>query len=364
MSIEVDKVAAMRILNLSVERCSVRRVRTCPIKDAIDFVMHGAKCLTYQYILFTALLAKATDSSVDILSLQAGDGSSGAYDARGLAKDVVYRFQMSRLGNVLDGSNNDPLVNKPGRFQRLDVGNAVAKGDPQRALEMLCRYLPLVESSGEALVCVDYIVSMLLDEKERRDCLRAEFSGVALGVGPYRLRSFMSDLLDQGFGGSALVIVATALYRMMFSGDRYRVVPHSTNQPGDSKRQFSDLDLLLDGSPFMGTELKDKPFTASDVAHAAETAAAAGASSLMFVAGRQSNFASQPPTYYAETRDRYAASGLYVGVMSIDMLMDWAFATSPATDPAAVLDVISETAERIGALEAQLWVYDRKNLHG
>ena len=69
--------------------------------------------------MFTALLAKAVDSSVDILSLQAGDGSEGAYDARSLASKVVYRFQASLLGNVLDGSNNDPLVNKPGRFLRL-----------------------------------------------------------------------------------------------------------------------------------------------------------------------------------------------------------------------------------------------------
>lgn len=78
-------------------------------------MMDGRNYLTYRYIMFTTLLAKAVDTAIDVLSLQAGDRSADADDARSLASKAVYPFQKSMLGNILDGSNNDPLVNKPER---------------------------------------------------------------------------------------------------------------------------------------------------------------------------------------------------------------------------------------------------------
>lgn len=358
MAIDIDKTVATKLLNSSFMSCQRTPVRSCVIKSTIDFVMNGKNCLTYRYIMFTALLAKAVDSSVDILSLQAGDQSAGAYDARSLASKVVYHFQASLLGNVLDGSNSDPLVNKPGRYMRLSPDNAAAGGDPKKALQLLCSDLPKVENSEQARACVDYIVSLLLAEKAIRDSKRQLFDSVAANMNVFSVRQFMSNLLDQGFGGAALVLVTTALYHLQFSSEEYRIVAHPANQSGSSKHQFSDLDVFCDEHPFMGTELKDKPFSAADVDHAAETAFSAGASSLLFVAGRQSTFASQPPTYFATTRDKYAKRGMYVGVTSVDALMDTVFAGHMNMNVIHLLDVIRDTAEEIGALEAQIWVYE------
>lgn len=358
MAIDVDKSVATKMLNASYLMCLKTPVTTCPIKETIDFVMAGKNCLTYRYIMFTALVAKAVDPAVDILSLQAKDKSEGAYDARSLAKDVVFRFQKTILGNVLDGSNNDPLVNKPGRFERLRKENPAAGGDPKKALRLLCDSLPKIQTREDARVCVDYIVSMLLSEKVARDSKRAAFVEVAENLGIFNVQQFMSNLLNQGFGGSALVIVTTAIYHLLFDGEEYRIIAHPVNQSGTSKLQFSDLDLFKDGSPFLGTELKDKPFTSSDVDHAAETASQAGASSLLFVAGRQSTFASQPPTYFMQAREKYLKKGMFVGVTSIDCLMDIAFASNMGMNPTHLLDVISQTAEDIGALEAQMWIYE------
>ena len=358
MAIDIDKSVATKMLNSSFLKCSKTPVTTCPIKNTIDFIMAGKNCLTYRYIMFTALVAKAVDPAVDILSLQAKDKSEGAYDARSLAKDVVFQFQKTLLGNILDGSNNDPLVNKPGRFERLRKENPAAGGDPTKALRLLCDSLPEIQTREEARTCVDYIVSLLLSEKAARDAKRKAFVEVAENLGVFNVQQFMSNLLDQGFGGSALVIVTTAIYHLLFAEDEYRVVAHPVNQAGTSKRQFSDLDLFKEGRPYMGTELKDKPFTSSDVDHAAETASQAGASSLLFVAGRQSTFASQPPTYFMQARDKYSKKGMYVGVTSIDSLMDIAFASNMGMNPAHLLDVISKTAEDIGALEAQMWIYE------
>ncbi len=357
MTIEIDKAKAITMLWDLYNECSQKRVATCKIKDTIDFTMGGFNCLTYRYILFTALLAKSLDSDVDILSLQAGDASKGAYDARSLASKVVFPFQKDLLGNILDGSNSDPLVNNPGRFMRLEPTNAVACGDPATVLKMLCESLPTVRDSTEARQCLGYMVSVILDKKEVRLEQQKYVKETVKNMGVAKVRTFMNDLLDQGFGGSSLVLVATALYHLQYSDDRFSVVPHPVNQSGSSKRQFSDLDLLRDGKPFMGTELKDKPFAASDLERVARTAYNAKASSLLFVAGRQSNFASQPPTYYGEVRDEYAKKGLYVGVTSIDALMDTVLSSHADEDVSNLVSIIVETAENIGAIEAQMWVF-------
>lgn len=359
MTIDIDKTAATRLLHASYLACTEKPVEECPISSAIDLVMNGRNCLTYRYIMFTALLAKTVDPAIDVLSLQAGDRSAGAYDARSLASKVVYPFQKSMLGNILDGSNNDPLVNKPGRFTRLRKTNPAAAGDPKRALIALCDSLPKIETQAQARQCVDYIVTKLLAAKTARENQLRAFDDKARGMSVFTARRFMSDLLDQGFGGAALVLAATALYRLRFADNGFWIEAHPVNQSGSSKRQFSDLDLFRDGIPFMGTELKDKPFTASDVDHAAETAYAAGAKSLLFVAGRHSTFASQPPTYFAKARGKYAGLGMYVGVVSIDALMDMTFAAHVDLDPTVLFETVRETAEAIGALEAQMWVYER-----
>lgn len=330
----------------------------CPIKDTIDFVMNGKNCLTYRYIMFTALLAKAVDSKIDILSLQVEDPSVGAHNARSLASEVVYPFQKSILGNMLNGANSDPLVNNPARVPRLAKTNK-ARGDCKKALELLCDNLPKVQDSLEARKCIDYIVSMLLDAKAARDIQQSLIQENSRNMSVFRVREFMSELLDKGFGGAALVIVTTALYHLQYSDDEYKISAHPVNQSGSSKRQFSDLDVFRNDLPFIATELKDKPFSSSDVDHAAETAYKAHAKSLMFVAGRQSTFASQPPTYFDNARKKYADKGMYVGVTSIDNLIDTILSAHIDLNAAHIIDIIAKTAESIGALEAQMWVYER-----
>lgn len=359
VAIDIDKIAATKLLHDTYKSCLNDSVINCPIRDTIDFVMNGKNCLTYRYIMLTALLAKAVNSKIDILSLQAGDSSEGSFDARSLASKVVYPFQKTMLGNVLDGANSDPLVNKPGRFLRLDKSNATAGGDPTKALELLCDDLPKIQSGSEAVSCVGYIVSMLLDEKAARDAQQAFLHESSCNMNAFRIREFMSDLLDKGFGGAALVIVTTALYHLLYSDEEYRVLAHPVNQSGASRRQFSDLDVFRNNLPYIATELKDKPFTSSDVDHAAETAFKFHVKSLMFIAGRQSSFASQPPTYFDNARRKYADKGMYVGVTSIDNLLDTVLSSHTDLNTVHLVDVIAKTAEEIGALEAQMWVYEQ-----
>lgn len=360
MSVDVNKLEAGRVLRQSVERVSAAPCTACKISDAVDITLAGKGCLTYRYILLTALVAKLANSAVDMLSLQVDDDSVGAYAPRTLCAKVIYPYQKMILGNALNGSNNDPLVNKPGRYLRLDKKNA-ARGDGRVVLDALCDSLPLLQTQDEVRDTLDYMVTKLLviarEQQERSAAVQAAIRDTDTAA----LYSFLSDLLDQGFGGAALVLAASALFGIQFpASDGFRVVAHPVNQAGASSRQKSDVDIEKDGLPFLGVELKDKPFTADDVARAAETAIESGLDRLLFVSGRHAGIQSLS-TYFAEVRRRYAARGFAVGVIDVDQLLDFVLVSHTGRiDAAAVLSsVYDRIADIGGTVETQTWVYSR-----
>ena len=360
MALDVNQLKAGRILRESYERVCNQPQISCPIAEAVDSAMRGKGCLTYQYILLTALVAKLVNPQIDMLSLQVDDPSAGAYAPRSLCKDVIYPFQKQILFNALDGSNPDPLVNKPARYLRLSKSNA-ARGDGKAVLNQLCDSLPSLVTPDAIQVTLDYMMTKLLviakENKERREAV----SNSIQNTNVQEMYTFLSDLLDQGFGGAALVLVAYALFLINYPSENgYRLIPHPVNQSGASSRQKSDLDIELNGKPFLGIELKDKPFTSDDVAHAADTAMSSGLHGLLFISGRHAGIASVP-TYFSEVRKRYAAKGFTVGVIEVDELMDFIMVSHPegintSQILSAVYDCISEIG---GTVETQTWVYSK-----
>ena len=75
--------------------------------ELIEKVLRGSH-KTYRYILITALLAKSTNADIDALSLQAGDDSEGAYDARSLCHNE------STILIALEVQMNLSLISQPG----------------------------------------------------------------------------------------------------------------------------------------------------------------------------------------------------------------------------------------------------------
>lgn len=360
MAIDVNKLDAGRVLRESYERVSVKLQDSCKISETVDVTMAGKGCLTYQYILLTALVAKLANPKIDMLSLQVDDNSTGAYAPRTLCADVVYPFQKQILHNALDGSNSDPLVNKPARYLRLSKSNA-ARGDGRIVLDHLCDSLPTLTSPDEVRDTLDYMLSKLLviakENQERKQSVKSAVQNTNTSA----LYSFLSDLLDQGFGGAALVLVSYALFLIHFPLDRgYRIIPHPVNQAGSSSKQKSDLDIELNGQPFLGVELKDKPFTSDDVARAADTAMSSGLKSMLFISGRHTGIPSLS-TYFSEVRRNYAKNGFSVGIVDVDELMDFVLVTHPDTiDASSILSSVYDCVSEIGGtVETQTWVYSK-----
>lgn len=360
MALDVNQLHAGRVLRESYERVKRYPQTSCPIAAAVDVTMAGKGCLTYQYILLTALVAKLVNSQVDMLSLQVDDTSPGAYAPRTLCKEVIYPFQKQILFNALDGNNSDPLVNKPARYLRLSKSNA-ARGDGKTVLHTLCDALPTLTTVELVQNTLDYMMSKLLvianENRERKDTIGSSVQNTNLK----ELYAFLSDLLDQGFGGAALVLATYALFLIQFPRtDGYKLIPHPVNQSGASSRQKSDLDIELNGVPFLGVELKDKAFTADDVSRAADTALASGLNGLLFVSGRHTGISSVP-TYFSEVRKRYANRGFTIGVIEIDELMDFVLVSHPNNiDVSQILSSVYDCVFDIGGTaETQTWVYSK-----
>lgn len=367
--IDIDRFSANEELMNSLKRAEGCPVSQCSIDTQIDTVMNGKNCLTYQYILMTALVAKATDYRIDCLSLQIDDESDGAYAARSLCKEVVYPFQKQILGDVLGGSNNDPLVNNPGRYPRLTLNNP-ARGDGKKARNALITAfgsgrlsLTTPEAGKEAKVCLDYLLTHLLSLRKQQEEMAAAVSASSVKASnTHDLRAFLSELLDQSFGGASLVLSAACLCRIVFPESAgYVVEPHPVNQSGRSSKQLSDLDVKKDGKPVLCIELKDRQFTKDDVARAANTASSGNVPSLLFVGGRMSGLTA-PPAYFADVRQKYAQYGMYVGVAGIDEMMDIVLSVHAGINVASELSRIYDDVRHVtSSSEVSRWIYQRLN---
>ena len=133
------------------------------IGQKISEILRGTH-KTYRYILVTALLAKATNGEVNILSLQKGDGEDGKYDARSLCHKVLVPFETLKLPGCL-GSSNEPYLNKPARFVSLSLTNAVRRGRDFQTLsdviDVLSNISPLktsIISSGSKPIYFAYFL--------------------------------------------------------------------------------------------------------------------------------------------------------------------------------------------------------------
>lgn len=358
MAIEVDHNKAFGLLARLTEEIRENPVNDCGIADTIDATLKGEGCMTYQYILLTALTAKATNPDADILSLHTTDPSPGSYAARSLCKVVIYPYQRDELGDPLNGSNEDPYVNKPARYPRLTTGNA-ARGDGRRVLELLCRDLPKIETSQDAEQALSYLLTQLdrVGKSKREAKLAALASAETLNEAS--LHGILADLLEQGFGGSSLVLVASAILKLRYRDtEGIDVKAHPASQPGVSRAQTGDIDVLMDGEPLLSVELKDRAFSRADVTKAIETASNSGAQKVLFISGDPAEY---PPGYLEDVREYARDRGMYAGVVDIAALMDVVLATGTQNInvPEITKDIISTASEIRCSTEALMWIYQR-----
>ena len=304
------KDSATAKLLKAYKEASDGKATACSHKDLIDFVIDNTH-LTYKYILFTAILAKATDKSINPLCLQKGSSLPGAYDARALCHEVIVKFEMEVLDKALGGSN-EPFLNKPARFPELDKTNAVRRGNDQLILNRLCDELPKIKTEQDAYQCLVYLLSKLIKIRDEKKNL-TNFSIPDSVNLPSKLMYFVSKALEQSFEGEVLTLLVAGVYHLLYNRAGDVVDVHPVNESGASSKEISDLDIYANGVLISSNELKDKNYAETDVRHAADKVLHAGGSRMLFIEGPR---ATATGNFQKSIQDEYASKNFMLHILA------------------------------------------------
>lgn len=282
----IDLKTASLILDRSFVEAELSSDR---IGQKIREILRGTH-KTYRYILVTALLAKATNDEINILSLQKGDGGDGKYDARSLCHKVLVPFETLKLPGCL-GSSNEPYLNKPARFVSLSLTNTVRRGKDFQTLSDVIDVLSNISSSSDAY---KYLKSALSVMKEVSKEYVSKFS---VGDALIDISEFSQLVLDYIYAitehsleGEVCPLIVSQL-EQMYLGEDFKVEPHKVNQSGASSKEVGDIDVYDNNKKLIySIEVKDKDFSKQDVAHAIAKFRQADLNTSLFVYGKNVSF--------------------------------------------------------------------------
>ena len=303
---------------------------------------------TYRYVLITALLAKAADSRVDILSIQAKDDSAGAYDARELCHKVIVPFERDNYPMGLGGSN-EPYLNKPARYPRLSLQNAVRKGQDRKTLETLIGILKKIADEGTAL---KYLSSAIADieavsteynSQYQLDSVTFDKNGNA-----QQILDYIYHVTDDAREGDTCPILVAAL-EQIYLGNGGEVKAHKVNESGASSKEIGDIDIFNGNDIVYSIEVKDKDFTKDDVGHAIRKFTDAHLEKSMFIFGKNARW---DKCSVLQLVARMGRIGHYCCVMSILDFAKIRLMNSPeGTNMKCFSSTIMEMAKKIHATE-------------
>lgn len=282
----VDIITASLILDRTFIEASSIEDETAKIIASILKGTHK----TYRYILVNALLAKATNENIDILSLQKGDGKKGKYDARTLCHKVLVPFEKLKLPGCL-GNSNEPFLNKPARFTSLSISNAVRTGKDKETLTNLIAVLSRIRSSESAY---SYLKSAMMILKANHEEYLKKFSiGDALiDVSDFSqlVLDYIYKITNHTMEGEICPLVVAELERL-YLGKDFKVIPHKVNESGSSSKEIGDIDIFdSEGTLVNAIEVKDKNFSEQDVIHATTKFRQAHLASSLFIYGKNVTF--------------------------------------------------------------------------
>jgi len=286
MSVSVDHSEAKKVLLKAFTNVKTATFEIESENTKLKDVILGSH-LTFRYILINGLLAKATNSSVNPITLQVGSELDGAYDARSLCHGVLVKFEREHLDSVLGGSN-EPFLNKPARYTELSTSNAVRRGNDERLRNYCIDILGNISTSDESYKLLEEALSYALQRESRN--LASKLVSSDIDEQPNFI-SFVHDFLSVSCEGETPALVAGLTFELLglSNGSSYDVKVHPTNQAGSSSNEIGDIDVREGGKIKFVAEVKDKDYSNEDVEHAAKKAASSGVAQILFLVGPQSS---------------------------------------------------------------------------
>lgn len=209
---------------------------------------------TFTAALGTALLAKATEPSIDPLSLKV-TGNRRSYSARTLCHGVLVPASRE-YGFDLGATGREPLNNQPFfRYVRIDQMPRVHP-KAREAHRELVRALRQVDRLGKvrAEKALAAYLRTRLEAARRRQ--QFDLRGAALGIGDLAdaVQSFISEDPEVGRRGQAFVAAA---FDLVFD----EVLLGRIHDP--SRRMPGDVQVMSGAAAVMAAEVRQKPVSLS-----------------------------------------------------------------------------------------------------
>lgn len=353
MSVSVDLDVANATLRKALDASTSFDPEGIPseVRKELEIVIFGSH-KTYKYILITNLLAKAVCPKVNALCLQAKARMRGAFDSRSLCHKVVVPFERECLANAL-GASNEPYLNKPARFPKLDKKNAVRDGNDRHILETLIQIAVRINEGGSSLAfdCLMYCFRSLEKVIANNALLRTVNTIMTPDL--VDIYAFITRYVAESFEGETCATVVGAVEKQFYANLRgnYRVIVHKVNESGASSKEIGDIDVYEDDTCFHSIEVKDKAFTIYDVEHAFNKMIAAHVRRGSFVYGPRATFDEEKVkiTLYSFEERKFIT--LFMGVLPYVRLVLF---QTPRIETRGFLQVMLDTALEINAKEETL----------
>ena len=262
MSIKIDHVRALKVLEQESTFVTHRPIThpwVARVEKLSRLCERGAK--THIAMLGTAILARATDPRADVFSLKVSAGSTGAYSARSLAKNVL-AAHAPRLGIDLGVSGREPLNNQP-YFREQRVGSRlrrVVRSDGLPAYDHLveCLQVLSVATPREATLALRAFLQVRKRTRQR----------VTLPEGtPFVQSTALASAIDawvaeNSEGGKRAQAAVAGILDGLYHPGLVRV-----DRINDPDRHFpGDAAVLCDDGIVRSVyEVRDKPVTVEDL---------------------------------------------------------------------------------------------------
>lgn len=239
------------------------------VKALSDSCEGSAK--THIAFLGTAILAKATDLSVDVLSVKAKSPipgqapPAGAYSARVLAEKVLVPVSVE-LGIDLGVSGRQPLNNQP-YFRMIRIGdNTPIHGNARATFGILCQILDRLAAVATEEEARKALRAYVRIRRQAQRNYAAMVAGVSLTIDDLLAMVEAFVALDSEGGKRAQAVVAGLLDVYAGSGrvDAGKINDPSRHYPGDVV-VYSDSDEDNPDIIEKAFEVRDKPVSVSDV---------------------------------------------------------------------------------------------------
>jgi hypothetical protein len=304
-------------------------------------VQHIGECPSETYVAAfgVALLARASDPAVDVLTIKHSAGPA-AYSMRGVARVLVGRAR--HYGYHLGVEGPEPLNNQPWLHNDRVDRIARIRRDVVPYQQALVRYLRDLQrlTPDEALQALAAFLRLRLavgQEAQRVHVVIANPGG-ALGDVLHLAETFIRQDPERGKRGQA---VTAALLDCVHD----EVETGAINNP----RAF-DVRVDVGETPILAVEVKQKPVGDEDVLHVAAAAAAAGIDKALYAALASD----QAPLDVAGLRGRAAEEhGVLLGVaVGLRQLADLVLLGSERSAKDIATDLPRAVLERLMHLRA------------